>query len=292
MSPLSNVRRSVVAVTLTIAAMSISSGTSRRAARSHVQAAQRSLQLERAGHAHRVIAMSLYGTNADYHAGAIENARMVRQSWPDWSLRIYHDHRVTDHVLRALLDLGVDLRRRTLHADTGVKDASGMFWRFDVARDAAVTRFIIRDCDSRLTQRDKAAVDEWIASGRFFHVIRDHPDHAMAIMGGLWGSVGGFVPPNLLTNKNRGGPALYNDDQEHLQRHVWPLVRWHAIVHDAHYCFLDSLRGREGRPFPRRRLNMTDFVGNKYMSENGFHGLNATTPCPLPCRARESWEFC
>ncbi len=40
---------------------------------------------------------------------------------------------------------------------------------------------IVRDADSRLNVREKAAVDAWIASGRPFHVMRDHaasPPHA------------------------------------------------------------------------------------------------------------------
>ena len=38
-----------------------------------------------------------------------------------------------------------------------------------------IERFISRDCDSRLSERDRVAVDEWIKSEKNFHIIREHP---------------------------------------------------------------------------------------------------------------------
>ncbi len=38
---------------------------------------------------------------------------------------------------------------------------AGMFWRFLVADDPQVDRFIVRDSDSRLNARDAYAVAEW-----------------------------------------------------------------------------------------------------------------------------------
>jgi hypothetical protein len=52
-----------------------------------------------------------------------------------------------------------------------------MFWRFLVADDPTVDRYIIRDADSRLNMREKLAIDEWIASGKKIHILRDHPNH-------------------------------------------------------------------------------------------------------------------
>ncbi len=42
---------------------------------------------------------------------------------------------------------------------------AGMFWRLLVASDGTVDRFVVRDVDSSLGAREKAAVDEWIALG-------------------------------------------------------------------------------------------------------------------------------
>ena len=41
--------------------------------------------------------------------------------------------------------------------------------------------------DSRLSMREKNAVDEWLESGKSLHIMRDHPHHNFFILGGMWG---------------------------------------------------------------------------------------------------------
>ena len=38
------------------------------------------------------------------------------------------------------------------------------------------------------------AVDEWLTSGRYFHVMRDWFIHTDLIIAGMWGGVGGALP--------------------------------------------------------------------------------------------------
>ena len=63
----------------------------------------------------------------------------------------------------------------------------GMFWRFQPNDDREVERFIVRDTDSRITNREKVAVDEWITDNKVLHIMRDHPHHNYTILGGMWG---------------------------------------------------------------------------------------------------------
>lgn len=52
----------------------------------------------------------------------------------------------------------------------------------------------MRDVDSRLSARDRMAVEEWIQSGEPFHVLRDHPAHCgWPINAGMWGGVKGAL---------------------------------------------------------------------------------------------------
>ena len=46
---------------------------------------------------------------------------------------------------------------------------------------------ISRDADSRLSLREKEAVEKWINSDKDFHIMRDHPHHYYPILGGTWG---------------------------------------------------------------------------------------------------------
>lgn len=59
----------------------------------------------------------------------------------------------------------------------------GMLWRFSIAGDESVDRYVIRDVDSRLNTRERLAVQDWIESGFPLHVMRDHPYHVAPIMG-------------------------------------------------------------------------------------------------------------
>ena len=51
-----------------------------------------------------------------------------------------------------------------------------------------VSIFVSRDLDSRFGDRESAAVSEWLSSSNSsFHVMRDHPEHAVPMLGGAWG---------------------------------------------------------------------------------------------------------
>lgn len=249
-------------------------------------AADLALAAEAAGSPYRIIAMSLYGADPDYTYGAIENAAIVKRDWATWRLRIYHDQYVPADVLKALRALDVELVARTFRPDSGHE---AMFWRFDVIKDEAVTRFLIRDTDARLTHRDRSAVNEWVSSRRYAHTIRDHPQHYMPIMGGLWGAVGGFMAP---IDADLTGSVKYNVDQRWLQRRVWPYFKKHALIHDAYFCYDELRKGADWRPFSVQRESSQDFVGNKYMADNHYVGMKLDTECPTLCRGNVSWAFC
>src|SRR5258705_2986561 len=133
-------------------------------------------------------------------------------------------------------------------------DHRGMFWRFLAATDETVDVAIFRDADSRLGARERAAVDEWLAGDHDVHLMRDHPWHRTAIMGGMWGVRGGALW-NLRTLIAQHQPRSYwQCDQDFLRERVFPLVRERAHVHDE---FFDR------RPFPVARQG-TEFVGDAF----------------------------
>ena len=90
--------------------------------------------------------------------------------------RCRHLHPLQLALLEKLAGLGAEL----INMDSSGVD-NKMSWRFTVASDPSVTRYIMRDVDSRLSAREKLAVDEWVRSGRKFHVMRDHPSHSKCV---------------------------------------------------------------------------------------------------------------
>lgn len=126
----------------------------------------------------RVIAYSLYGDKRMYTEGMVRNIELAPLVYPGWSVWIYCNETVP----------GAYLERYGRYGHVEVKDMTGspypgMMWRFL----PKVEVFICRDADSRLTVRERECVDEWLASDKKMHVMRDHPAHHLPVLGGMWG---------------------------------------------------------------------------------------------------------
>lgn len=204
-----------------------------------------------AGHAKRnVIAFSLWGDNPVYTEGAVINAEIARYIYGDWTCRFYCDDSVPKSVAQRLAARGAQV----VMVDDELKKVPGGLWRFFAADDPAIDRFLCRDCDSRLGTQERVAVDEWIESGKLFHVMRDHVYHMELILAGMWGGVAGALP-NLrelatkrwLFNRNRWS------DQYFLWGIVWPLVRDDVFTHDSHYRLGPSVEFPKYGRLPRHQ---------------------------------------
>ncbi|KAB7494078.1 hypothetical protein Anas_10948 [Armadillidium nasatum] len=61
-------------------------------------------------------------------------------------------------------------------------------WRFAPLGDDQVDVLLSRDLDSEILKREYDAVSEWLNStNKSFHIMRDHPQHCVQILGGMWG---------------------------------------------------------------------------------------------------------
>lgn len=187
----------------------------------------------------QIISYSLWGSNKFYTDGAIRNAELAAEIYPEWKSRFYCASSVSEDVTRSLKSLGCQV---VLMKDE--EGFGGTFWRFLVADDPSVGRFMIRDADSRINGREKAAVTEWISSGRPFHVMRDAVVHCDLMLAGLWGGCSGFLPgmSAMLEGYTERSPKFA--DQNFLAKKVWPLIKNHVLIHDSYYRCFDS------RPFP------------------------------------------
>ena len=176
----------------------------------------------------RVIAYSLFGNDPTYVQGALSNAREVPQIFPGWRCRFYVDASVPATAIRQLEALGADIVRRPLGTLF-----ERLTWRFLVADDPTLERWLCRDCDSRPSVREALAVQEWIDSGAPFHLIRDAPTHCDLLLAGLWGGRGGVLPPMApLLAAYRPGDHRFAD-QAFLGEQIWPLVRESILIHDS-----------------------------------------------------------
>lgn len=197
----------------------------------------------------KVISFCLWGSDPRYTVGALKNAQLASQIYPDWVCRYYIAKCVPTSIIQNL----IMMHNTELIIMNEPGDWNGMFWRFYAASDPHVDVMLSRDTDSRLTLREKAAVDEWLSGDKDFHIMRDHPAHDAPIMGGMWGARNRllFNISDMISEFPKGD--YWQVDQNFLRARVYPLIREHACVHDEYF---------EKKPFPVAREGGHDEDGN------------------------------
>ena len=198
----------------------------------------------------KVIAFSLWGDNTRYTLGALQNASLAKIVYPGWVCRFY----VGQSTPRIIVDMLKEFDNVEIVEMDEDGNWTGMFWRFLAASDPNIEVLIVRDCDSRLWFREKGAVDEWLASDKDFHIMRDNHQHGVPILGGMWG-----VRHRMLYNieemiKDYSKGDFWQVDQNFLREVIFPIVSDHALTH---YEFFGGI------PYPTPR-DENHFVGQAY----------------------------
>lgn len=185
----------------------------------------------------KVISFSLYGNNPIYTIGCINNAKIFKQLFEGWEMWVYHNNTVPQDILNRLVELDVTLINT--NEDNGFL---GSLWRFRPISDPTVSYFISRDCDSRISLRDVTAVNEWLESGKNFHIIREHPiGHHWVLNAGMWGAKGNSIPNFMeLMNDYLNKNFRIHDktiDQCFLRDVIHPIVRNDLFLHDEFFNY-------------------------------------------------------
>ena len=127
----------------------------------------------------KVISFSVYGDKPLYYLGAELNIKEAKEIYPDWVCRFYCTKDVPN--LEKLKELDCEVIVPDLPSPP-------VYWRILACDDEDVDTCIIRDSDSVVNSRERAAVDEWLASGKTLHFMHDcKQGHFHKIMAGMWG---------------------------------------------------------------------------------------------------------
>jgi protein O-GlcNAc transferase len=203
-----------------------------------------------------VVAYSLWGDAPMYWIGAVRNIEQVKNYFPGWICRFYIDNSCDEELIKTIKGDNVEV----ILVDS--KDSfHGMFWRFWASEEEETDVFLSRDCDSRFSDREVAAIKEWLSSNNDFHIIRDHPYHSVPILGGMWGCRNGLMREIGLSKliEQWGKYERKGIDQEFLAKLVYPLVKDKALEH----CDFNLNFGGKLTPFPTKRENF-EFVGDVF----------------------------
>ena len=203
-----------------------------------------------------IVSFSLYGDKPLCTVGAVRNAELIHSIYPGWVARFYVADSVAEEVIAALRERGAEVVAADPRFDP-------MMVRALVAADQTVGRFAIRDADSRLNVREKAAVDEWLASGRTFHIMRDSIHHRPRMLGGMWGGVGGAIPDIGRLMLDWSTPERLGKNDEFCGEVLYPRIAGDYLCHDSWGRYFD-----DGKPFPPHPpLHGTSFVGEIVTAE-------------------------
>jgi len=207
----------------------------------------------------KLICFSLWGNNYRYTGGAPQNTDLAKIYYPDWICRFY----VGEDTPSQLID---ELRSRDnveIIKMSDICDWTGMFWRFHAASDNSVDVMISRDVDSRLSKREKFAVDEWLSSDYKFHIMRDHRYHSVPILGGMWGAKRGILSNinELIVSYPKNN--RHGIDQDFLGSVIYPIVKSDSLVHDEFF---------EKKTFPddSGARSPEHFVGQAYWGDGSI----------------------
>jgi hypothetical protein len=203
-----------------------------------------------------VISYSLWGEDPMYWKGALRNIEQAKIYFPDWKCRFYIDKNCKPELIETISGENVEIvlieSKDSFH---------GAFWRFFASEDEEVDVFLSRDCDSRFSERELLAINEWLISDKDFHIMRDHPYHTVPILAGMWGCRRGIMREIGLSKLIEKWNQFQRKgvDQDFLGYCIYPLIRNRALEHSEF-----GLRfGGEIKFFPSSRMNF-EFVGDVF----------------------------
>ncbi len=232
-----------------------------------------------------VIAYSLFGGLPRYCETSLINIDLAKEIYPEWTCRFYIDQSVPEKVVTRLQEKGAEV----IFVTEQQKEISGLFWRFFVMDDPTVKRFLIRDADSLVSYRERAAVDEWLKSDKWFHTMRDFYSHTELILAGMWGGTHGVfhnieqhIRDYIKTGRFLNTRVM---DQHYLRYCVYPTIYQSVLAHDS--------QGFEaiGQHFPEYSQH------TEFEDLSQFHvGMNEGSSCinvgvQHPTATKVKWEL-
>ena len=209
----------------------------------------------------KVISFSLWGNEDRYTIGAVKNAILAKEFYPDFECWFYiHEDTVSPDIINELQNMSnVNVILRNSDLD------KPMLWRFESIDDPNVEINLSRDTDTRILLREKLAVYEWLQSNTLFHIMRDHPHHInpnTPIMGGMFGTrkIPGlnWIQTMNNTSLNDKGRKLYNKDQDFLAKVIYPKIINNCMIHSS---FGGVLNEQNVKKFPIPYDEQYNFVG-------------------------------
>lgn len=204
----------------------------------------------------KVLSVCLWGNLPIYNIGAIRNAYLCKNFYPNFEYWIYiHKPSVPENTINELLKRD---NVKIIFKDDDLNNCSPMSWRFESIDDNDVEIMLSRDIDTMILEREVVATNEWIQSGKSFHIMRDHPHHnGWYIFAGLFSTRKINTIPSWIDLLNKKEYIKYREsDQDFLNKYIYPLIKDDCLIHDNFWRIEDHCQY-----FSTKYNDICDFVG-------------------------------
>ena len=216
-----------------------------------------------------VFSFVIYGNDKKYTNGLLANIKLIQDKYPSWKVWVYYGSDLDESTLS-----NYSKYPNVVLIPTNATGYLTKFFRYFPIDDSHVDICIIRDADSRVNDRDKVCINEFLNSDKLFHIIRDHPNHYRTIMAGMWGIKKGALAESiqgLFFNWKQLNTIDFWSDTKFLTDCIYPKVYKISLIHDDLNLCNDSPQSiphlRDGNHFIGQVYEYTD-TGEEYPKFN------------------------
>ena len=221
----------------------------------------------------KIISYTIFGEQKIYKSGLLNNIKIAKSILPDWKIMIHACSLVDKDFVDNCRDSNTEIivKERKFKYEP-------LLWRM-LPMEEDHEAVIVRDVDTRIWQRDKNLIDDWLNSDFKFHLARENLGSDWPIMAGLWGG----KKPNLkIEDKfNRWYKKLnlnknsYINDQKFLSKYIYSMIRKDLIVYSDHVVMeceknIKSIPGGKSY-YKGKRIMLGMPVIDDFFEEDKFH---------------------
>lgn len=217
---------------------------------------------------YEVISYSLYGTNERYTIGAIKNALLAQEFFPNAQVWFYVGQSVPLPI-KQTLELMMNVRVKEVDEP---EDNFARLWRYYAFSDEKASLVLCRDVDARLGQRESVAHAHFKKSLFDAHILKDHPTgHNYLISAGMFSAYTKNLRDmkELIAHYRKTARDYYMTDQDFLASIIYPRIKDKVLVHDDYYN--TQVEGKsERRNFPTERISTFNHIGAALNADDTF----------------------
>lgn len=181
----------------------------------------------------KAISFSLWGDSPLYTLGAKRNVVLAKKIYPEWKCFFYCNSCVPMETIDALSRNDNTVVRLI---DSVGNNRSSMN-RFLAVNEPGLTHVVFRDADSRISYRERIAVDAWMKADTDVHVMRDHPYHSWYIQAGMFGVKSAKFIDHLIPSMNSFAGDQRTVDQDFMSAYICKRLSSGEITQTVHDPF-------------------------------------------------------